>query len=312
MSCRAAAALLYRQGGRENLLKAVIFWGRRAREIYEELAEELNTPEIRKELSRCYDLLAVCCRELGDEKYIKQALEWGEKDMKLSLRLERELKTLEALDDLGYTCRNLGDLYKAGHPYQDLEKALKLYQKAYDIFREADRRKQTTESMENVQICQECLADICFVAEGLTDVDEAVRMQEEALDTSRKRAEALKTKESRQDLLRTCLRTGDLYMCLESPEKDWWGMALRLYREAAGAALLNQEENGMQADYDDVAAAASRLAGHPYVPVDERKQHLYLVKTVAGIAAKKCPDPKYSDWISFCERELKELEEEGQ
>ena len=26
MSCRAAAALLYRQGGRENLLKAVIFW----------------------------------------------------------------------------------------------------------------------------------------------------------------------------------------------------------------------------------------------------------------------------------------------
>lgn len=312
MSCRAAAALLYRQGGRENLLKAVIFWGRRAREIYEDLAEELNTPEIRKELSRCYDLLAVCCRELGDEKYVKQALEWGEKDMELSLRLERELKTLEALDDLGYTCRNLGDLYKAGHPYQDLGKALKLYQKAYDIFREADRRKQTTESMENVQICQECLADICFVAEGLTDVDEAVRMQEEALDTSRKRAEVLKTKESRQDLLRTCLRTGDLYMCLESPEKDWWGMALRLYREAAGAALLNQEENGMQADYDDVAAAASRLAGHPYVPVDERKQHLYLVKTVAGIAAKKCPDPKYSDWISFCERELKELEEEGQ
>ena len=151
-----------------------------------------------------------------------------------------------------------------------------------------------------------------FMEEGLTDVDEAVRMQEEALDTSRKRVEALKTKESRQDLLRTCLRTGDLYMCLESPEKDWWGMALRLYREAAGAALLNQEENGMQADYDDVAAAASRLAGHPYVPVDERKQHMYLVKTVAGIAAKKCPDPKYSDWISFCEKELKELEEEGQ
>lgn len=144
----------------------MIFWGRRAREIYEDLAEELNTPEIRKELSRCYDLLAVCCRELGDEKYVKQALEWGEKDRSLSLRAGTGIETLEALDDLGYTCRNLGDLYKAGHPYQDLGKALKLYQKAYDIFREADRRKQTTESMENVQICQECLADHLLCGRG--------------------------------------------------------------------------------------------------------------------------------------------------
>ena len=68
----------------------------------------------------------------------------------------------------------------------------------------------------------------------------------------------------------------------------------------------------MQADYDDVAAAVSRMAVHPCVPVEERKRDLLLVKVVAGIAAKKCPDPKYSDWISFCENELKELEEEEQ
>ncbi len=301
-SCMAAAGFLFHQGGKENLKQALSL-GERAAEIFQQLDQKLDTPEIKRELGRCYDFLENCCRELGDETHLEQAVAWGEKDLKLSIQLAKELKTLDALDDLGYSSRNLGNLYQGEHSLRDLKKAKKLYEKACQIFLEVDGKRQTPDSMENVQISQECLAQICFVTEGLTEAAEAADLQETALELCRKRADILDSKESWQDLLWTYLRTGDLYMCLVSPEKDWQKTARDLYETAARIALKNQQDHETRTDWENRIAAISRLALHPKVPADRRKNYLLELKDAAVQANNTAG-------IRLWQEELQKLEED--
>ena len=97
------------------------------------------------------------------------------------------------------------------------------------------------------------------------------------------------------DLGYTCRNLGDLYKA-GHPYQDL-EKALKLYQKA----------------YDIFREADCRKQTTESMEnVQICQECLADICFVAGLGAKKCPDPKYSDWISFCENELKELEEEEQ
>ena len=130
-------------------------------------------------------------------------------------------------------------------------------------------------------------------------------MQEKSLEISRALAEDLGTLESRQDLLRDCIRTGDLYRCF-SGGQDWEGKALDLFQEAVGIAKENCA-GGTYNAYEDFVTALSRLTEHPYVTAESKKVNLKLLLTVTRKMAEERPEKKYDQWIDMFKSALEKL-----
>lgn len=302
-----AMGRLQRKIGGERIIREAVSNALLAEKIFRKQAGELKTAESRQNLSECYNFLSGCFDDLGSKEDIRQAIIWGEKDLEISISLEKELHTLNSLEDLGFSYHKLSNsYYQCAENEEDLKKSLDLCRKAYDIFEKLHQIRKTADSLENVGLCAQYLAGRTFLQYGLVEVQETIRMQEKSLEIDRTLVKDLGTLECRQELLRNCIRTGDLYRCFSGGGPDWEGKALDLFQEAVQIAKENCAD-GTYIDYEDFVTALSRLAEHPYVTVESKKIQLNFMLTITKKMAEERPEKKYDEWLEIFKTALEKL-----
>ncbi|MSR75882.1 MAG: ATP-binding protein [Planctomycetes bacterium] len=186
------------------------------------LAQELNTPQSRRDVSWSLNKVADIEEERGD---LDSALAKYEESLGIRRALVQELNTPEIRRDVIVSLHRIAGIEQERG---DLDSALAKYEESLGIARALAQELNTPESRRDVSVS---LGQVAGIEEARGDLDSALAKYEESLGIDRALAQEINTPESRRDVIVSLHRIADI-----EKERGDLDSALAKYEESLGIA----------------------------------------------------------------------------